>query len=419
MDAALQQRIVGKIDARHHVRGTEGDLFGLGEEVVRIAVEHHPADRRQRHQLFGHDLGRVEHVKGEGSGLLLGEHLQGQLPLGIVARLDGFPQVAPVEVGIGANDPGRLVPHQRMRALQRRPVELDEARLPRRVNQAEGVHAETLHRAIAARDRPVRHLPKQHVGRFRHQRDEVPEGVVRAGRLRHRVMRLRLDGMHEVGELHGILDEEYRHVIADQVPVAFVGIELDGKAAHIAHGVGRAALACHGGKAHEHRRALAGLGQQRGARDRALVAIGFEEAMRGGTTRVDHPLGNAFMVEMGDLFAQDKVFQRGRPAQADLERILVVGDGHALAGGQALLAGIDAHAVERTDGRVGARLGLALAQFGGSERFTGGAAGSGRDRRPGGGAGLRAARRLAIFARLIGVAGHVGSKLLAGDGLLQ
>jgi hypothetical protein len=30
---------------------------------------------------------------------------------------------------------------------------------------------------------------------------------------------------------------------------------------------------------------------------------------------------------MGDLFAQDEVFHRGRAAQADLQRILVVGTG--------------------------------------------------------------------------------------------
>ena len=61
--------------------------------------------------------------------------------------------------------------------------------------------------------------------------------------------------MDEVGELHRVLDEEHRDVVAHQVPVAFVGVELDREAAHVARGVDRAALAGHGGEAHEHRRA--------------------------------------------------------------------------------------------------------------------------------------------------------------------
>jgi hypothetical protein len=36
------------------------------------------------------------------------------------------------------------------------------------------------------------------------------------------VVGLGLHRMHEVGELHRVLDEEHRHVVADQVPVAFV-----------------------------------------------------------------------------------------------------------------------------------------------------------------------------------------------------
>ena len=81
-----------------------------------LRFEHQPADRLHRHQLLGHDLGRVEHVEAEALGLLLGEDLQAELPLGIRAGLDRFPQVAAMEVGVGAGDLDRLVPHQRVRA---------------------------------------------------------------------------------------------------------------------------------------------------------------------------------------------------------------------------------------------------------------------------------------------------------------
>ncbi len=85
---------------------------------------------------------------------------------------------------------------------------------------------------------------------------KVPEGVVGAGRLRHGVVRLGLHRMNDVREFHRILDEEHRDVVAHQVPIAFVGIELHGEAAHVASGVGRTALASNGGESNEHRRAL-------------------------------------------------------------------------------------------------------------------------------------------------------------------
>jgi hypothetical protein len=134
---------------------------------------------------------------------------------------------------------------------------LHETRLARGVDQPERVHAEALHHAVAARDRAVGHRPHQHVRGLGHQRGEVPERVVRGGRLRHAVVRLGLGRVDQVGELHRVLDEEHGDVVADQVPVALVGVELDGEAAHVARGVGRAALAGHRREAHEHRRALA------------------------------------------------------------------------------------------------------------------------------------------------------------------
>ena len=62
----------------------------------------------------------VQHVEGERLGLFLGEDLQAQLVLRVGAGFDGLPQIAPVEVRIGAGDLHGFVPHQRMRAGARR-----------------------------------------------------------------------------------------------------------------------------------------------------------------------------------------------------------------------------------------------------------------------------------------------------------
>ena len=42
-------------------------------------------------------------------------------------------------------------------------------------------------------------------------------------------MRLWLDRMDEIRKLHAILDEEDRNIIADQIKIAFFGIEFHAK----------------------------------------------------------------------------------------------------------------------------------------------------------------------------------------------
>ena len=58
--------------------------------------------------------------------------------------------------------------------------------------------------------------------------------------MRNGVPLLRVD---EVGEVHRIPDEEYGRVVADQIPVARLRVELDGESARIACRVGRTAFA--------------------------------------------------------------------------------------------------------------------------------------------------------------------------------
>ena len=66
-------------------------------------------------------------------------------------------------------------------------------------------------------------------------------------------MRFRFDGVDQVGKLQGVLDEEDRHIVADEIEVALVGVELDGKTSDVARQVGRAARAGDGRESDEHR----------------------------------------------------------------------------------------------------------------------------------------------------------------------
>ena len=54
-----------------------------------------------------------------------------------------------------------------------------------------------------------------------------------------------LDRLNQIRKLDGVRDKNDRHVVADQIPIAFVGIELDRKAAHVLGGIFRASLARH------------------------------------------------------------------------------------------------------------------------------------------------------------------------------
>ena len=53
---ALQERVIGEIDPGDDMAGVEGDLLGLGEEVVGIAIEDDLADRLHGDEFFGNDL---------------------------------------------------------------------------------------------------------------------------------------------------------------------------------------------------------------------------------------------------------------------------------------------------------------------------------------------------------------------------
>jgi hypothetical protein len=66
---------------------------------------------------------------------------------------------------------------------------------------------------------------------------EIPEIVVCSLRLRDFIMRLRLASMDNIWELHCILDEEDGYVIADNIPVAFLSVELDCESSNITNSI--------------------------------------------------------------------------------------------------------------------------------------------------------------------------------------
>ena len=120
-------------------------------------------------------------------------------------------------------------------------------------------------------------------------------------RLREAAIGLHFHGMDEVREFDGILDKENWDVVAHQVPVPFLGIELHREAPDVALGVGRAALAGDDGEAHEHIRLLAD-----GREDLRLgvlrdVVRDREGAERARALGVHAPLGDHLAVKVCEL----------------------------------------------------------------------------------------------------------------------
>ena len=251
--APLEERIVRKVDPRHDVLRAEGHLLGLGEEIVDTAIEHEAPDTPNGDLLLWDQLGGIEHIKGKLLREFFIEELQAEFPFRVVAHLDGIPQIAAVEIRIGAIDLHRFVPHHRLQPQLRFPMKLDEGRLPLGIDEAEGMHAEAFHEAEGARDCPVRHDPHHHMHAFRRQGDKVPEVVMRRLRLRKSPIRFLLHRMDQVRKLDGVLNEEHRDIVPHDVPVAFLRVELHRKAADVARQVRRAFVAGHGREAHEGR----------------------------------------------------------------------------------------------------------------------------------------------------------------------
>ncbi len=192
---------------------------------------------------------------------------------------------------------------------------------------------EALHHPVGARDAPVGHVPDGVVGRLGVQRDEVPERVVRALRLRDLPVRMRLARVNDVGELDRVLDEEHRDVVAHQVEDTLAGVELRRKTAGVPHRVGRAPRPQHRGEPHEHRR-LHPLGQERRLGHRARGAVPEEDTVSRRAPGVHDPLRDPLVVEVRDLLPQVVVLQQHRAARTGLQRVVRVRQPRSQCGGQ-------------------------------------------------------------------------------------
>jgi hypothetical protein len=164
---SLQKGVVGEINSRNNVTRMERGLLRLGEEVHRVAIEHHPPDDFDGNNFLWNDFRRIKDVEVEAFRLLLVERLNAKFPFWKGALGDGLIEIAAMKVGVRSVDLYRFVPNDRGCADRRAPVEFDEGRFALGVDEPERMDPEPFHHPQGARDGPIGHDPQDHVHAFR------------------------------------------------------------------------------------------------------------------------------------------------------------------------------------------------------------------------------------------------------------
>src|SRR5580700_8902626 len=132
--------------------------------------------------------------------------------------------------------------------------------------------------------------------------------------------------MNEVGELQWIANKKDRSVVADQVVVAVLGVELDRKAARIAQRVGGALFTRDGREADENLGTLSDWREKFCPRPLRHVGQHFEVAVSTRAFGMHDALGNPLAIKMRELLDQVMVLHQNRSSRTRGPRVLIVGD---------------------------------------------------------------------------------------------
>src|ERR1700724_4662057 len=127
--------------------------------------------------------------------------------------------------------------------------------------------------------------------------------------------------MDEVGELDRILNEENRDVVADEIPVAFLGVEFDCKTAHIARKIRRSLVSGDGREPHKHGRFFAGPLENVGAGDLGQRFMSLKETVSPVAASMGDPFRDPLVIEMEYLFPKMKIFEKHGSGLAGGQRV--------------------------------------------------------------------------------------------------
>ncbi len=274
-------------------------------------------------------FGQIERVDSVGLGLFKGHDLHRKHPARMLATPDRLEQVAAVEVSIASRHGGCFGVAEELHALVGMEVILDPEFLALGINPHICVRAIAVHMPPGPRQSAFAHQIGHLMRALWIVDPEIPLHVIVA---QARIGKPLLTA-DKVRELHRVANEEDWRVIADQVVIAFTGVEFQREATHVAPGVGAAHLTGYGRKARQHlcrhtllEQGCFGIGRN--------VLGGFEYAERPGTLGVWLTLRHLLSIEMSHLLEKVHVVQQDWTIWADAERITVAWSGTARTSGR-------------------------------------------------------------------------------------
>src|SRR4030095_11492093 len=141
----LQQRICREVDARDDMSRMERHLFCFGKKIVGYAVQDQSANPANGDNILRNELRGIQEIEVEGVLVFLGDYLHAKLKFRVITGLDGFIEIAAMEVWILPREFLRLIPDQRVHAENGLPMKFHEPRNAFSVHQSECVDPKALH----------------------------------------------------------------------------------------------------------------------------------------------------------------------------------------------------------------------------------------------------------------------------------
>lgn len=123
-------------------------------------------------------------------------------------------------------------------------------------------------------------------------------------------MRLGLYRVDQVRKLDRVLNEEDGYVIADEIEDAFVGVKLHSESPDITSEIRGTPRAGYRRKSNEYGRLFFRILKEAGFCITRHRLIHLEVTVRSSASCVNDTLWNSLVIEVGDLFAKDEVFEQ-------------------------------------------------------------------------------------------------------------
>jgi len=161
--------------------------------------------------------------------------------------------------------------------------------------------------------------------------------------LRYFVVRLWLDRMDKIGELDRLLDEEDGDVVADNVPIAFFGVEFGGETSNVSDGVCATSATLDGREANKGWGGAGSVGQDPSGGHILKTLEELELAMGTSASSMYNTFRDTLVVESMNAFSRDLVLEQRRADLVvlfvhHLQPVVQVGDLDTIVGCLVLLA---------------------------------------------------------------------------------